>query len=138
MRMFLDYARRSSGSLSPRLAFIRRRESIEGFTQEELTHEHDVNVVQKIDDTISGTHISPTTSSVSTSVPFKRNDFSPGSPKRCNKFITRPGIGNIDVSPSPTRHMRRAESPLCSARVKRRYASESLEEPKRKVRKILK
>ena len=112
------------------MAIIRRRESIEGFTQEELSHEQEINNVSKIDDHISGTHIS---SSVAPPA-FKRTEFgSPGSPKRPNKFLTRPGIGTIDVCPSPTRHHRRAESPLCSSRVKRRYASDSVDEPRNKV-----
>lgn len=141
--LILECARRSSGSLSPRLAIIRRRESIEGFTQEEHSHEQEINNFQKIDDDISGTHISNTNSSpnmVNTSpsgnIPFKRADFgcSPGSPKRsAKKQLTRPGIGTIDICPSPTRHHRRAESPLCSSRVKRRYASDCNDEPKNKV-----
>ena len=118
--------RRSSGSLSPRLALFRRRESIDGFTQDELSHEHETNNVQKIID-----HFSPT-SPVAPSSGLKFN-MAPSSPKRCNKFITRPGVGSYDPCPSPTRIPRRAESPLCS-RAKRRYVSDSHDEPKKKVR----
>ena len=123
------HQRRHSGTLSPRLIDIRRRDSIDGFSQDEITHENETNFISKIGDTMGAAQIGPISSSpTGTSSILRRSEFGPcpGSPKR-GKSVTKPGSGDV-IS-------RRAESPLTAFRSKRRFPSETVlqEEPKPKV-----
>jgi len=121
------HQRRHSGTLSPRLIDIRRRDSIDGFSQDEITHENETNFISKIGDTMGAAQIGPILSSptTSTGLILRRSEFGPcpGSPKR-GKFVTKPGSGDVIC--------RRAESPLSAIRGKRRFPSETVEEPKPK------